>query len=115
VRRFNWFTYKWDKPLDEQLNPDVTVREMGVMEKCTFCIQRIRAAGDKAKDEKREIRDGEVQPACVQSCPTGALTFGDLMDPKSKVSQLAKSERGYRLYENLGTKPSVIYLKRVMD
>jgi len=115
VRRFNWFSYTWDKPLDEQLNPDVSVREMGVMEKCTFCIQRIRSAGDKAKDEKRKVRDGEIQPACVQSCPTGAFTFGDLMDPESKVSKLVKNERGYRLFENLGTKPSVIYLKRVMD
>jgi len=115
VRRFNWFSYTWDKPLDEQLNPDVSVREMGVMEKCTFCIQRIRSAGDKAKDEKRKVKDGEIKPACVQSCPTGALTFGDLMDPESKVSKLAKGERGYRLFENLETKPSVIYLKRVMD
>ncbi len=115
VRRFNWFTYKWDKPLDEQLNPDLTVREMGVMEKCTFCIQRIRAAKDKAKDEKRGLRDGDVTPACVQSCPTGALTFGDLNDPESRVSKLARNSRQYRLLEELNTAPSVIYLKRVMD
>ncbi len=115
VRRFNWFSYKWDKPLDEQLNPDVTVREMGVMEKCTFCIQRIRGVNDKAKDGKRKVKDGEIQTACAQSCPTGAITFGDLMDPESKVSKLAASKRGYKLFENLETKPSVIYLKRVMD
>jgi len=114
ARRFNWYSYKWDKPLDEQLNPDVTVREMGVMEKCTFCIQRIRAAKDTAKDEKRKIRDGEIQPACVQSCPTGALSFGDLNDPKSVVSKLAKNKRGYTLLKELNTSPSVIYLKRVM-
>ncbi|MBI5599442.1 MAG: 4Fe-4S dicluster domain-containing protein [Deltaproteobacteria bacterium] len=114
VRRFNWFTYKWDKPLDEQLNPDLTVREMGVMEKCTFCIQRIRVAKDRAKDEKREIKDGEVKPACVQTCPTGALVFGDLNDPESSVSRMARNPRRYRLLEELNTDPSVIYLKRVM-
>lgn len=115
VRRFNWFTYKWDKPLDEQLTPDVTVREMGVMEKCTFCIQRIRAAKDRAKDEDRTLKDGDVVPACAQSCPTGALSFGDLNDPSSMVSKLAKSPRRYRLLEELNADPSVIYLKRVMN
>ena len=114
VRRFNWFTYKPDKPLDEQLNPDVTVREMGVMEKCTFCIQRIRYAKDAAKDEERRVRDGEIKPACVQSCPTGALTFGDLKDQNSEVSRLARSRRRYRVFEELNADPSVIYLKRVM-
>jgi molybdopterin-containing oxidoreductase family iron-sulfur binding subunit len=114
VRRFNWFTYKQDKPLDQQLNPDVSVREMGIMEKCTFCIQRIRVAKDTAKDEKRGIKDGEVQPACVQSCPPGAMTFGDLNDPTSEVSRLARGKRQYRLLGDLNTAPSVIYLKRVM-
>lgn len=115
ARRFNWFTYKREKPLDQQLNPDVTVREMGVMEKCTFCIQRIRAAKDKAKDEKRDLRDGDVTPACVQSCPTGAMTFGDLNDPESGVSKMAANQRRFRLLEDLNTDPSVIYLKRVME
>lgn len=114
VRYFNWFTYKWDKPMDQQLNPDVSVREMGVMEKCTFCIQRIRAGKEIAKDENREIKDGEILPACVQTCPTGAMTFGDLYDPNSMVSKLAKNPRRYRLLEDLNTDPSVIYLKRVM-
>jgi len=68
VRRFNWFDWKWPKPLNLQLNPDVTVRSKGVMEKCSFCVQRIKEAHGKAKDENREIRDGEVQPACVQTC-----------------------------------------------
>lgn len=115
VRRFNWFTYKWDAPLDEQLSTDVSIREMGIMEKCTFCIQRIRGAKDTAKDEGRRVRDGEVLPACVQSCPTGALVFGNLNDPKSKVSQMANNKRKYTLLEELNTDPSVIYLKRVMD
>lgn len=114
VRYFNWFTYKWDKPMDQQLNPDVSVREMGVMEKCTFCIQRIRAGKEAAKDENREVKDGEILPACVQTCPTGAMTFGDLYDPNSMVSKLAKNPRRYRLFEDLNTDPSVIYLKRVM-
>ena len=115
VRRFNWRTYTPEKPLDEQLNPDVTVREMGVMEKCTFCIQRIRAGKDKAKDENRAVKDGEIQPACVQTCPTGAMVFGDLNDPESLVSKLAKGARTYRLLEDLNAEPSVIYLKKVAD
>ena len=115
VRRFNWRTYKFPEPLDQQLNPDVSVREMGVMEKCTFCIQRIRVAKDTAKDENREMRDGDVQPACAQSCPPGAITFGDLNNPESRVALLAKSPRRYRLLEELNADPSVIYLKRVMD
>lgn len=114
ARRFNWFTYKREKPLDQQYNPDVTVREMGIMEKGTFCIQRIRAAKDKAKDEKRALKDGDVTPACAQACPAGAMVFGDLNDPESRVSKLAKSPRRFRLLEELNTDPSVIYLKRVM-
>ena len=114
VRRFNWRTYKSPKPLDQQLNPDVSVREMGIMEKCTFCIQRIRVAKDTAKDEHRDLRDGDIQPACAQSCPPGAISFGDLNDPESEVSKLAKSSRRYTLLGELDTKPSVIYLKRVM-
>ncbi|MEM7280418.1 MAG: 4Fe-4S dicluster domain-containing protein [Pseudomonadota bacterium] len=114
VRYFNWFTYKWDAPLEQQLNPDVSVREKGVMEKCTFCIQRIRDAKDTAKDEdRRRVRDGEVKPACVQSCATEALVFGDLNDPDAKVSKLYKDKRGYKVLEELNTAPSVVYLKKV--
>jgi molybdopterin-containing oxidoreductase family iron-sulfur binding subunit len=114
VRYFNWFTYQWDAPLEQQLNPDVTVREKGVMEKCTFCIQRIRQAKDIAKDDgKRAVRDAEVQPACAQSCPTEALVFGDLNDPDSKVSKLSHNPRGYKVLEELNTAPSIVYLKRV--
>ncbi len=113
VRYFNYKTHRWDKPLDQQLNPDVTVREKGVMEKCTFCIQRIRQAKDTAKDEGRRVRDGEVQPACVQTCPTEALVFGDRYDPESRVSRMMSSPRAYRVLEELNTSPSVIYLKKV--
>ena len=116
VRYFNWFTYTWDEPLEQQLNPDVSVREKGVMEKCTFCIQRIRMAKDNAKDDgRRRVLDGEVVPACVQSCPTEAMSFGDSNDPDSKVSQVMNSPRGYKVLEELNTVPSVIYLKKVHD
>ena len=115
VRRFNWFTWSWPDPLNLQLNPDVTVRAKGVMEKCSFCIQRIKAAHNAAKNEKRPIRDGEVTPACVQTCPTGALTFGSLMDPASRVNALVKDPRAYQVMGYLNTKPAVIYLKKVVE
>jgi molybdopterin-containing oxidoreductase family iron-sulfur binding subunit len=111
VRFFNWFEPTWDAPLDQQLNPDVLVRPKGVIEKCTFCVQRIRRARDKAKDDNRPLKDGEVQPACAQSCPTKAIVFGDLEDPNSEVSRVAKSRRRFQLLEELGTKPRVIYLR----
>jgi molybdopterin-containing oxidoreductase family iron-sulfur binding subunit len=114
VRRFNWFTWDFPEPLNLQLNPNVTVRAKGVMEKCSFCIQRIKDAHGIAKDEKRLIRDGEVIPACVQTCPTQALVFGNLMDPKSRVRQLAGDPRAYQVMGYLNTKPAVIYLKKVI-
>lgn len=113
AREFNWFDPHWDDPLKEQLNPDVTVRSNGVMEKCTFCVQRIRAAKETATKEGRRVFDGEVSPACVQSCPTSALIFGDGRDPESRVSKLKKSGRGFHLLEHLGTEPSVTYLRRL--
>ena len=113
VRRFNWFNWSWPKPLDMQLNPNVTVRIAGVMEKCSFCIQRIKTAHNVAKNEKRAIRDGEVIPACVQTCPTHALTFGSLMEKESRVSQMIKDPRAYQVMGYLNTKPAVIYLKKV--
>jgi molybdopterin-containing oxidoreductase family iron-sulfur binding subunit len=113
VRAFNWFDYKWDAPLEQQLNPEVTVRERGMMEKCTFCVQRIRGAQINAEDEKRPLKDGEVQPACAQSCPSEAIVFGDLDDPNSRTSRLAASGRAFKLLEDLGTKPKVVYLKPV--
>jgi Fe-S-cluster-containing dehydrogenase component len=112
VRMFNWFAPDFPEPLTEQLNPDVTVRSQGVMEKCTFCIQRIHRARERAIAEGRKLQDGDVVPACVQTCPTGALVFGDLDDPESRVSRLARSPRAYRLLEDLGTEPSIYYLQR---
>ena len=111
VRVFNWFEPQWETPLDLQLNPDVSLRESGVMEKCTFCNQRIKAAKQKAATENRELKDGESNPACVQSCPSRAMVFGDLADPQSEVSRLARSERGHKLLEEVGTLPRVTYLK----
>ena len=112
VRFFNFFNPQWDKPLHLQLNPDVSVREVGVMEKCTFCVQRINAAEVQAKKVGRPIKDGELRPACVQSCPATALVFGDLNDPDSEVSRLSRSPRGSKLLEDLGTRPKVTYLER---
>jgi len=115
VRRFNWFTWKWPKPMNLQLNPDVTVRSKGVMEKCSFCIQRIKDAHNTAKNENRLIRDNEVAPACVQTCPTNALVFGNLMDKPSRVRKLTESPRAYQALGYLNTKPAVIYLKKVVQ
>ncbi len=115
VRRFNWFDWKWPEPMNLQLNPDVTVRSKGVMEKCSFCVQRIKLAHSVAKNEKRMIHDGEVSPACVQTCPTDALVFGNLMDPKSRVRKLVDDPRAYQVMGYLNTKPAVIYLKKVLQ
>lgn len=116
VRRFNWFQFTWPEPLNWQLNPDVTVRDRGVMEKCTFCIQRIREAQIIAKREHRALRDDEIIPACVQTCPTGAFTFGDLNNPDSRVSRLFKQDpRAYQALYELNTKPGVVYLRRIID
>ena len=112
VRFFNFFDPVFDLPLDQQLNPDVTVRSAGIMEKCTFCVQRIRRAEETALVENRPLQDGEVVPACVQTCPTSALTFGDLNDANSQVAKLLENNlRKFRLLEHLGTEPSVYYLK----
>ena len=112
VRFFNWYNPQWDKPLNLQLNPDVSLREVGVMEKCTFCVQRIKAGEIQAAAEKRDLKDGEIQPACVQSCPTKAMVFGDLSDPESEVSRLARGNRATKLLGELGTLPKVTYLQR---
>jgi molybdopterin-containing oxidoreductase family iron-sulfur binding subunit len=112
VRFFNFFNPAWEKPLHLQLNPDVSVRQVGIMEKCTFCVQRIKSVEIQAKEEKRELRDGEPAPACVQSCPPRALVFGDLNDPESEVSRMARSRRGVQLLGELGTQPKVTFLQR---
>lgn len=118
VRFFNFWEPSWPDSLKNQLNSDVTVRSRGIMEKCTFCVQRIRRNERESERDNKTPEARDINPACVNSCPTAALTFGDLNDPESGVSKLRESEEGddgraYRLLESYGTKPSVIYLKKV--
>jgi anaerobic selenocysteine-containing dehydrogenase/Fe-S-cluster-containing dehydrogenase component len=122
VRSFNFFdysapekvTFAFPEPLNWQLNPDVTVRSKGVMEKCTFCVQRILEGKGNARDEHRPLRDLEIQTACQQSCPTQAIVFGDLLDPASRVAGLSKGDsRRYWALNDLNTKPAVTYLKKI--
>lgn len=142
LRFFNFYSYyedSWPAPLNMQLNPDLSVRDKGVMEKCTFCVQRIRSARDKAAREDRTMKDGDVITACAQSCPTKAITFGDMLknyDPSTsnddsrtaamwrhyqvelgKTSQNKQNEdlRGYRVLEQLNTDPCIMYLERVRE
>jgi molybdopterin-containing oxidoreductase family iron-sulfur binding subunit len=114
VRRFNWFDYgRPDRLADLVLNPDVTVRYRGVMEKCSFCVQRLHEAKVEAKRLGRPLADGEARTACQQSCPADAIVFGDVNDPKSRVARAAKDGRHYRVLEELNVKPSVGYLTKV--
>jgi molybdopterin-containing oxidoreductase family iron-sulfur binding subunit len=117
VRRFNFYLYAdLDTPSLKMLrNPDVTVRTRGVMEKCTYCIQRINEVKIKAALEGRQIRDGEIETACQQVCPASAITFGDVRDPNSAVSRLRRQRLAYGLLAELGTKPRTTYLTRVTD
>ncbi len=116
VRVFNWYRYTQaiPEPMNWQFNPDVTVRDNGVMEKCTFCVQRIREAGNRAAVEGRDIRDGEVYTACQSVCPSDVITFGNIKDHDSQVAALAEDERTYRVLDALiNTQPAVHYLKKV--
>jgi molybdopterin-containing oxidoreductase family iron-sulfur binding subunit len=121
VRYFNWFgygeparpQYAFPEPLNWQLNPDVTVRGKGVMEKCSFCVQRIREAENRAALEKRALKPDEFTTACAAGCPSRAIVFGDVADENWTVTQLAKDERGYHVFEELNTYTAVVYLKKV--
>lgn len=124
VRRFNWYRYTNNKAFDYNtasdlgrmvLNPDVTVRERGVVEKCTFCVQRIQAAKLDAKVQNRVLRDLEIKPACMQACPAGAIIFGNLNDSNSAVSKLFTQERRYHLLEELHTLPAIGFLTKVRN
>ena len=126
VRRFNWLAYthggphashmqmQMEDPLGRLvLNPDVTVRTRGVMEKCSLCVQRISLGKNQALLGRRALRDGDIETACQQSCPTDAIVFGDLADRNSRVSRLLAGPRAYRVLDELGTRPNVGYLKRI--
>lgn len=113
VRRFNWSEPHFPEPLNLQLNPDVTGRMAGVIEKCTFCVQRIQDGKGKAKDEDRSVQDGDVTPACAQTCPAQAIVFGDMNDQNSRVSQLKEDERAYHALHVLNTRPAVTYLRKI--
>ena len=107
---FTWYEPEWPGEMKKKANPDVSLRSKGVVEKCTFCHHRILSARDSARAAGRELRDGDVTTACAESCPAQAITFGDLEDPASRVSELAHSARAFRLLEDLGTEPKVYYL-----
>jgi molybdopterin-containing oxidoreductase family iron-sulfur binding subunit len=117
VRRFNYFNYTADTPPSVQrvMNPDVTVRARGVMEKCTYCVQRIREVEIVARREQRPIADGEVVTACEQTCPTGAIVFGDVADPTTRVARSLRNERLYQVLHELGTLPRTRYLARIVN
>jgi len=130
VRRFNWFNYTEAGTLKGNLrdaanmtqdlrrmvlNPDVTVRSQGVIEKCSLCVQRIQASKLKAKAESRALNDDELQTACSQSCPADSIVFGDMNDPSSEISKLITSGRRYNLLEEIYTKPSVHYLTKIRN
>jgi len=109
-RMFNWYKPEWPGEFAEALNPDVSVRPKGVVEKCTFCHHRLLKARDEARAANRPLAEGDYVPACVEVCPAGAMYFGDLEDPDSAVSQLGRHPRAFKLLEELGTKPKVTYL-----
>ena len=124
VRRFNWFNYWNDSRFDNymnneftqlMLNPDVTTRSRGVMEKCSMCVQRIQAGKLAAKLDKRKLKDGDIKVACQQTCPTNAIIFGDGNDPESEVSKALKSERTYYVLEEINVKPGVGYQTKVRN
>jgi len=118
VRRFNWFYYDGHhrrEPMHMALNPDVTVRVRGVMEKCTFCVQRIKDGKNTAKDENRPLKDGDIKTACQEVCPSDAIQFGDLNDKGSAVSKAFETHRQYTLLEEVNAAPRVRYMTKIRN
>ncbi len=117
VRYFNWLKYNetaWPSPLNLQLNPEVTTRARGVMEKCTFCVQRIRGEQTRARLEDRPLRDGDIMPACAQACPSRAIQFGNVRDAGAAVVQWKRDPRGYRVLEDTNVQSAITYLAKVI-
>lgn len=110
VKSFNWFEPEWPEEFTAMRNPDVSLRMKGVVEKCTFCSHRLMKAREQARFEERDLQEQDYQPACADSCPTGAITFGDFDNKEHAVRRLIRSNRAYRLLEDLGTEPKVVYL-----
>jgi molybdopterin-containing oxidoreductase family iron-sulfur binding subunit len=117
VRRFNFLLFQdWTTPQFKMMrNPNVSVRSRGVMEKCTYCVQRINLRRIDAEREDRKIRDGELQTACQQSCPADAIVFGNINDPNSRVSKLKAQARNYSLLADLNTRPRTTYLAEIRN
>jgi Fe-S-cluster-containing dehydrogenase component len=117
VRRFNFFLYQdWETPqLALQRNPDVTVRSRGVMEKCSYCVQRINEARIEARNAGRPLQDGDIQTACQQACPAEAIVFGDVNDPGSRVARLKEESRNYGMLADINVKPRTSYLAAVRN
>ena len=112
-RSFNWQEVEFPGDLVQAVNPDVSIRTLGVIEKCTFCVHRLQEAREQARAEGRALREGDFQTACTEACPAKARTVGDLDDPEHQVARLARSPRAFRLLPELGTSPKVIYLSEV--
>jgi molybdopterin-containing oxidoreductase family iron-sulfur binding subunit len=112
VRRFNFLLFQnWNQPQFKMMrNPEVSVRSRGVMEKCTYCVQRITQGRINAEEQQRLIRDGEVQTACQQACPADAIVFGNINDPESRVAKLKENPRNYGLLADMNTRPRTTYL-----
>jgi molybdopterin-containing oxidoreductase family iron-sulfur binding subunit len=117
VRRFNFFDFRAaaDSILHLQDNPEVTVRQRGVMEKCTYCVQRINRARSEAERDNRPIRDGEIRTACQQACPAEAIVFGNVADPASAVAQRKAEPSSYSLLAELNTRPRTTYLAKMIN
>ena len=124
VRRFNWFRFNQNSKFDYHfsnelgrmvLNPDVTVRSRGVMEKCSFCVQNVQMAKLNAKIENRKLKDGDATTACAKACPSNAIVFGDRNDPNSRIAKMFKNDRSYKMLEEVGTDPSVLYLTKIRN
>jgi molybdopterin-containing oxidoreductase family iron-sulfur binding subunit len=117
VRRFNFYLYQdWETPSLKLLrNPDVSVRSRGVMEKCSYCVQRIREAEIRSQVEDRYVRDGEIQTACMQACPTQAIVFGDKNNPANRVAMLKADKLNYAMYADLNTRPRTTYLATLQN